>query len=192
MRRPLWLCLLVVPLVLAVASSCLAQYEDEKPNRLAFKVGLHRPSGSVLRDRGDSFWKVVGADYHLKLDENGEPLSAVSLEVSVADEDFFKGSLIGASYRRVWRKVRDPEADKGFYYGAGAGVYRLKEERFYNPSEFPPNTGSGSGMKLGFSILGGYDLGPWFGELRYIKLGSMGSGLDFSGLTLYLGAKQLF
>lgn len=188
----------VLLLVVVICSYALAQYEEDRPGKISIRVGLYRPAGSTLRNEGNSTWKVLEVAYNLKLDEKGRPNTFISLERSAVDEYRLDAQMTGISYNKIIyndnRVISNPNDDepkiRGFYYGAGLGVYMLKEELrevWGSPSE------DNSGTKLGISLTAGYNFSAnWFAEIRYNRMGKLATNVDFSGLGLFVGANQLF
>lgn len=192
MKRSLSTYALIMVLVAAAVSQALAQYEEDKPSKLSIKVGLYRPSGSALREQGGSTWKAFGVSYNLRLDEMGKPDTCASVEHGADKEDRFAAYTTAMSLMKVWHKKT--ASPRGPYFGAGAGVYLLKAENLVErPWPDPPCWEKQSGSKLGFSVLGGYNLSEnWFAELRYFNMGKLGPDLNFSGIAVYIGTGQVF
>ncbi|MCL6630036.1 MAG: outer membrane beta-barrel protein [Armatimonadetes bacterium] len=198
MNRHVSTLILVFLLVAFICSHTLAQYEEDRPGKISIRVGAYRPAGSTLRNEGNSTWKVLGVAYNLSLDEKGRPNTFVGLERSAVDEYRLDAQMTGITYNKIWyrdvRAVSNPDDDepkiRGFYCGAGLGVYMLKEELrevWGSPSE------DNSGTKLGISLTAGYNFSSnWFAEIRYNRMGKLATNVDFSGLGLFVGANQLF
>ena len=188
MRRSLGACALIMLLGAAV-SPALAQYEEDKPSKLSVSIGVFRPSGSALRNDGSSTWKALSVGYNLRMNEMGRPDTRITIERTADRESRFDGNLTAISCVKLWHK-KDPEP-RGPYFGMGAGVYLLKAEKA--PDLFLLGGEEHSGTKFGFSLIGGYNFnGNWFAELRYNSVSKLAPGVDFSGLTLYVGVGQLF
>ena len=189
MRKPLWVYALVILLTLAAGSQAFAQYDEDRPSKLNIRFGVYRPSGSKLRAEGGSVWKTFGFDYTAQFDQLGRPRGQFSLESAAESKGRFKGRLTSVQYTRFLRK-KSSSNSRGFYLGAGTGVF-LASERLEGTWFEPPEKESGT--KLGFSAVGGYDFNAnWFAEVRYARIGELAPGVDFSGLSLVIGARQLF
>ena len=182
MRKPLWVLLAVL---LAIPAASLAQYNEEVPAKMALRGGIYQPAGSAMRDQS-SAWPAFGVDYVLAFDEAQKPEYAVALSYTGATKDLLNAKIIGLQYTKYWSN--SPEPDKGLYYGMGPGVYSEKvdlAEEFSRPAIHESKT------QVGFNVLGGYHLSPyWFVEVRYTKLGKLATGIDFSGFSVYLGVKR--
>lgn len=175
---------LVVPAIHAVAQS---SDDDAADNRLTAKIGMFRPSGSLLRS-GSSLWKTFGVDYALKQDDQGNARTVVGFGYAATSGNRFKANDASLSYTRIWRK--SSTATGGLYCGAGAGLHITREE--LTPAFLSPGSRE-SGMEPGLTFLAGYNLGEnWFAEMRYTKVGELAKDVDFSGLTFSLGARRLF
>lgn len=184
MRRPLWTLLVVL---LAIPTLSRAQYGgDEGFPKLQIRGGIHQPAGSVLRDQS-SLWPELGIDYVLSFDENEHPTDVASITYTGASKNAMDAKLIGLQYMRYWREPS--EKTKGFYYGAGTGVFMENvkvRESFDRPAV------DESGFKPALTVVGGYDFGQyWFAEVRYIKLEELAPDVDISGLSFFIGARRV-
>ncbi len=187
MRKPLWIYALFVLLVVGAAPQAFAQYDEDRPSKLNIRFGVYKPSGSKLRSEGGSMWKTFGFDYTVQFDQLGRPRGQFSLETAAESKGRFKGRLTSVQYTRYLHKTsRRPH---GLYFGTGVGVFMASERleaTFFDPPE------KVSGTKLGFSAVGGYDFNAnWFAEVRYARIGKLAPDVDFSGLSLVIGARQL-
>lgn len=187
MSRLVGFCVFMLLLLFAV-SQVFAGYEEDKPSRLAFSVGLFRPSGGSLRDKGDNIWKSFAFEYYPRLDSAGRPVSALTLVRSSNRDGRFRGDSTSLEYSVL--KVKKPEEGRGSTFGFGAGLYRLSDnlaESFPLPSE------KHSGTKLGVSVMYKRDLSEnWFFTVRYCRVGKLDNGSDFSGLSLCIGTSRIF
>ena len=188
MKRLLYVCAVAMSITLLASLQAYAQYNEDEGSRLSIKLGVYMPSGSKLHNKGNSMWGAFGANYALKLDENGKSKSFISIEHVASSKDRFKGRLTSLQYTTLLGKKSDKT--RGAYFGVGAGIFLAKEEveqYFYEPGE------KCSATKIGFTFLGGYDLGEnWFAELQYTALNKLAPDVNFSGLTFYVGAKRFF
>jgi len=175
-------------LVLATMAQGSAQYGDERAPRLALRIGIHRPSGDRLKSELGSNWKLLGLQYSLSSDELERPTAYAAVQISSDEGTDSEASLMSIQYERVWwaRKSEGGSA----YYGAGAGLYFLNQkDRPFAWMEWTER----SGTKLGFTGLAGYEIKQgYFAEIRYSKIGKLAEGLDFSGLSLSIGARLSF
>lgn len=182
MRRPLWVLLAVL---LAIPALSLAQYESEEYSKIEIKGGVHRPSGSAVRDEA-SMWPEIGIDYVLRFNEVRQPQDVISLTYTGASRNLMDAKLMGMEYMRYWSKSTIP--DRGVYYGAGAGLFITKaklDETFLRPAV------DESGIKPGLSVMGGYHLSEfWFAEVRYTLMGNLAEDVNLGGLSVFVGAKR--
>ena len=183
MRRALWVFLAILIIIPIVSS---AQYDESNASKITIRGGVHRPSGSAMRDEA-ALWPEIGIDYILRYDEAQKPKEGVSAVYTSVSKNLMDAKLMGLEYMRYWSK--SPIPDKGVYLGAGAGVFSAKaklDEKFFRPAV------DKSGTKLGFTLLGGYHLGEyWLVEIRYTKLKALAEDVDPSGLSLFIGAKRI-
>jgi hypothetical protein len=193
MRRLLWVYVLIVPLLVASLQAS-AQYGSEAGSKFALHAGAFRPSGELLRDKGSSIWKSFGLNYNITFDKLDRPEKFVSFDYASKDGGGFSGHSASVSYNQLWRSQTRTDEVKGPYWGGGAGLYMVDAKADPNVYLFPPYFGQDeSGMKLGLSIVGGYDLNEnWYAEARYTKMGQLADDIDFSGLTIYVGTRRLF
>lgn len=182
MRKALWVLLAVL---LAIPALSLAQYDSDEVSKIEIKGGVHRPSGSAVRDEA-SMWPEFGIDYVLRFDELKEPKDVVSVTYTGASRNLMDAKLMGLQYMRYFSK--SPVPDKGIYYGGGAGVFLTKirlDETFFRPAV------DESGFKLGLTLMGGYHLSEfWFAEVRYTLMGNLAEDVNLGGLSVFLGAKR--
>ncbi|HET6456527.1 MAG TPA: hypothetical protein VFI02_19145 [Armatimonadota bacterium] len=184
MRRPLWTLLVVL---LAIPTLSRAQYGgDEGFPKLQIRGGVHQPSGSRARDQS-SLWPELGIDYVLSFDENEHPTDVVSVAYTASSKNLMDATLTGLEYMRYWSGAS--EGTRGFYYGAGTGVFL---EKVKVDEAFPSPGVDESGVKPGLTLVGGYSFGDyWFAEVRYIKLEELAPDVDISGLSFFIGARRL-
>lgn len=164
-----------------------AQYGDEPEPRLAFKFGVHSPSGSKFRD-SKSLWRSMGAEYALSLNEIDRPTLVASAVFISSDNNMVDASMIGLLCEKRW--YANPAEGSSLYYGAGLGYY-IMEAKDRDFQWMQPVKRSGG--KLGMAASVGYQYkGSYFGELRYNYSGELSNGLDMSGLSVNLGMRVAF
>ncbi len=172
-------------LLLGVMPQASAQYGDEPPARYALQIGIYRPSGERLKSSLGSNWKLLGLQYGLSFDEFERPIAYATLTISSDESANFEADLVSVEYDRVWwtKKTEDDSA----YFGGGVGLYLLEQKD--RPIVFM-NWTERSGTKLGFTGVFGYQLKQgYFAEVRYTRVGELAEGVDFSGLSLNIGAR---
>ncbi|MDI6828199.1 MAG: hypothetical protein QME62_06930 [Armatimonadota bacterium] len=179
----------IAAILLAVltCSQAVAQYE-EQPSKIGIKIGMFRPSSENLRAGGGSLWKSFGIEYVLAFDETSKPTTYIALDRTSKDEYALTASVMPITYNRIWRSGN--ASSKPFYFGAGVGVSFLDIKEYPVHPPFVP----ADEKKISFAVNGvlGYEFNEsFFGELRYTKAGKA-ADIDFSGLTFYLGIRNLF
>lgn len=193
---------MVFVLVSVLATASLAQYESSDKSRFGVRfIALH-PSDSALKNV-NNYWIGPAVDYNLAFDKLDRPSVIISLGWLSESKGYSAGRYVPVTATYIKHYGNDEE--KGFYLGTGAGIYYEKFDTYASDLVFNPNTGqmqstmvpsTGSKNKVGFNVLGGYHFGTWFAELRYDKISelgmSVGSGVDFSGLTFSFGTNVAF
>ena len=182
MRKPLWITLVVL---LAIPVVSLAQYNEQGPSKINVRGGMHQPAGSRLKDESP-LWVDFGVDYVLAFDEAQSPQDVASLSYTGSSKNLLQAKLLGLQFMRYWSSSTEP--DKGFYYGAGAGVYLAAVKL---DEAFPTPAVDESKVQAGLTVMGGYHLSPyWFAEVRYTKMEELAEGVDLSGLSVFVGVKR--
>ncbi|MCL6519846.1 MAG: hypothetical protein K6T99_08440 [Armatimonadetes bacterium] len=187
MQKSLAACMAAILLVILLCSQGAAQYE-EQPSKISIKVGMFRPSSENLRAGGGSLWKSFGIDYVLAFDEMSKPVTYITLDRTAQDDYALTASIMPITYTRLWRT--GTSSSKPFYFGAGVGISFLDIKEYPVHPPFVP----ADEKKTSFVINGivGYEFSEsFFAELRYMKAGKV-ADIDFSGMTLYFGVKNLF
>ncbi|MCL5104300.1 MAG: hypothetical protein M1133_09320 [Armatimonadetes bacterium] len=200
MRSRLFTAILAIVFIAILSSATFAQYEDRERGRFGIRFIDFRPSNSVLKSVNAN-WIGPSLDYNLFFDKLDRPTWVISL--GWLSESSGSGSGRYVPVTATYLKHLSDVEGKGFYIGAGAGVYYNKvdtsiEETIIvgGQSQRVAFATSGSQNKFGVNLLGGYEFGAWYAELRYDKMGklsmSRGPGIDFSGLTLSFGTRMAF
>jgi hypothetical protein len=194
MRRLLYLCLLLAIVAFGIASQAIAQSTDDNNQKFAIFGGLYMPSGSTLQDQGATTWKSFGIAMNLKMDDDGRPVSFLSLDCASISKTYFTGAKYGLNYTRLFHRPVTGDSWRGFYWGIGGGISAASEKIDEQLFQIPPVFGEdNSGMQLNVSVLGGYDFNQnFYTELRYTKTTELAPNVDFSGLTMYIGTRSLF
>lgn len=149
--------------------------------------------GDTASDLG-STWFDIALGYKLPLIPSIPADQEIAIGYIAAPGKTFTNSTTGVSVdTNAWmvpltytlRTI--PTADRGFYYGAGAGIY------FTNVKAENVETGnnvSESSTKAGVSVLGGYKWNrTWGAELGYTFIFGDTQGLNLSGFALGLRAE---
>lgn len=180
-------------MIVSLASQAFGQWAEDRPSRYSFTIGGFAPTCSKLADDTGSVWKSLAGSYALRLDSEERPCASIELGLAESSADHFKGTLYSAVFMKTWHA--NTKGTKGIYYGLGAGLFDGRERReSYWGSPVTYFSGfTKSGARPGLCANAGVNLSDtWFAEARYTGVSSIGSGLDFSGLSISGGARFTF
>jgi hypothetical protein len=175
-------------LLLSVAVS--AQYDEDQSTKLNLKLGFFKAISSRTQDVSGRDWSLEELTYDSKSDEAGRPtvqLSVGGMESLSSDHS----SMFKVGIDRVFWKAA--KGDSSWYYGFGAGLYKMKifdRFRIFQAKEL----NAGGSLFVGYNIHDAYTL-----ELRGLVLppvtlgpGSSAIDVNLSGVMFCASTRRLF
>ena len=175
--------ILVVLLLLGSMSAAVAQFGDEGPSKFGIRLMSFMPMSGQPRDV-KSVWLGPAIDWHLNRDEDGRPLSYLTLGLLSSGQGSRKASNNFLTYTRINR--RPISEGRSHYAGYGAGVYRLgyrRDRTYYDPGI------NDSGFQFGIHALYGQEFkDTYFAELR-IDLMPKWRDAEWGGIFLSVGSR---
>ncbi|MBP6965065.1 MAG: hypothetical protein KBC96_11725 [Armatimonadetes bacterium] len=179
---------LAAGILLAPMPRAQAQYGDEAPAKLSFKVGLYTPSGADFGGKLEDYWRSLGLEYALDLDELDRPTTSVGAFLTNGDNDLVRASMVGVQYEKRW--YGNQENVSSPYVAAGLGYNFLSSKaRDFIWEPWVSRKGSNPGI----TVAAGYQFkDSFYGELRYYYSGELDNGVDFSGIGLSAGVRLQF
>lgn len=180
-------------LVLALVSEVCAQYQSSDRSPIGLRVAVYRPNDGKLKDLSSN-WLGPVIDYNVRFDRRDRPEIKASFGWYGEDKGVDKGTYLPltATYIKRYYKER---SERCWFAGGGAGVYFVSY-RHVVPVGPTFQVVKDRGTEFGLNVVGGYENGPWFVELRYdltSSLGLTGGGsIDFNGFTISLGTNIAF
>ncbi|MDO8682074.1 MAG: hypothetical protein Q7N50_01140 [Armatimonadota bacterium] len=183
MRIASFIVLLTIIIGTLAPAMVWAQYEDDQPSKMGLKLGFYRPAGADDRAITDNNWIVEELTYDFKHDEMGRTVATAELGLFDGSGVSNPSALMFAA-SRIW--ISDAKGGNSLYYGAGAGLMRIK---FFDEKNVKP---------MG-QLFAGYNFGgAYFAELRLLVTGEVDApfigapSLNMTGYTLSVGTKKLF
>lgn len=181
-------------LIIAAASAVSAQYESSDRSPIGLRVAVFRPTDSVLSDLSGN-WLGPVIDYNVRFDKKDRPEIKASFGWFGEDKGIDKASYLPVTATYIKRYYKE-NSDRCWFAGGGAGIYLVSYRHVAQTGPFSVDLVKDRGTEFGLNVVGGYETGPWFLELRYdltSGLGVTGGGsVDFSGFTLSLGTNIAF
>lgn len=192
--RPRLIAAVACALVIAGASAVSAQYETSDRSPIGIRVAVYRPSDSLLSDLG-SAWLGPVVDYNWRFDRRDRPEVKISLGWYGEDKGVDKGSYLPLTATYIKRYYREDQ-DTCWFVGGGVGAYFVDYRHIVWFDSVRYGVVKDKSTEVGLNIVGGYERGPWFAELRYDLMSSLGltggDSVDFSGFTLSVGTNMAF
>ena len=175
MNRTTWVVVAILLLVVSI-SAAFANADDDRYSKLGLRVISFIPFDGNLKDV-KSAWLGGALDYTIKSDDDGRPLSYLSLTFVSTGDDYPKLSQDSLTYTMLNRK---PISDsRSHYFGYGGGVNRIKAP-------------AGSTTQPTVHVLYGQEFkNNYFAELR-IDLHPEWKETQWSGIYLNVGTRVSF
>lgn len=181
-------------LITTAASAVSAQYESSDRSPIGLRVAVFRPTDSVLKNLSKN-WLGPVIDYNARFDKKDRPEIKATFGWFGEDKGIDKASYLPVTATYIKRYYKE-NSDRCWFAGGGAGIYLVSYRHVVPTGPFSNSLVKDRGTEFGLNVVGGYETGPWFLELRYDLTSGLGiadgGSVDFSGLTVSLGTNIAF